>query len=308
MLNAVRRIHAVSLYDVDKWSCSMLKLKKAAIAVLALSSSAVLAGTMGAVCTPGAVSVPCDRNAWEIGGHALYLEAVHTGPFSYLGTIGSVLNSIDAGWDWGFALETTYHYGSGNDVNVAWNHVAFNANHFVSVADVRRYETNWDAVNAEFGQTVVLSSTNKVRIHSGIQYAQINSSLNRGITATGFNSDYNGFGPRLGIDMNYGFGNGFELYGKSAAALLVGTSSFSDLIAINTFSGSYTKVVPEFDAKLGINYAYPLAQGDLIFDAGYLWMNYLNIHQNTVNSNGNVGSGGFAASGPYVGLRLIGNV
>lgn len=73
-------------------------------------------------------------------------------------------------------------------------------------------------------------------------------------------------------------------------------------------SNSNTTVVPEFDAKLGINYAYPLAQGDLVFDAGYMWVDYLNIHQNTVNAGGNVGRGSFAVTGPYVGLRLVGEV
>jgi hypothetical protein len=285
----------------------MFNLKKTAVAVLALGGSAVFAGTMGAVCTPGNVTVPCEGSAWEIGGYALYLEPVHTGPFYSLGTIGGMINTIDAGWDWGFALEGAYHYGTGNDIKVTWNHVNFGANHFVSVADIRHYETNWDALNAEFGQLVELSQASKVRVHSGVQYARVNSSINRGIVGTGYNSDYNGFGPRIGADLNYVFGNGFGVYGKSAAGLLVGTSSFSDLVTPDTLSNTNTKVVPEFDAKIGVNYAYALAQGNLVFDAGYMWVDYFNIHQNT-NSGGSVGRGSFAATGPYVGLRLVGEV
>jgi hypothetical protein len=286
----------------------MFDLKKTAVAVLAFASSTVFSGTMGAICTPGNVTLPCERTAWEFSGHALYLQPAHSGPLAYLGTSGGVFNDVDAGWDWGFAADAAYHFGTGNDVTLSWNHMRFNAPHFATATDFRDYETNWDAVDVELGQRVDLSLANSVRFHGGVHYARINSSINRGMEASGFNSDFNGFGPRAGLDMQYGLGNGFGVYAKGATSLLVGTSSFADLVTAGTLSGSRTLIVPELEAQLGANYIYAMAQGDITLDAGYMWFDYLNVHHNTATTTGIVQDGSFAASGPYVGVKYSGNV
>ncbi|MCP0914773.1 MULTISPECIES: Lpg1974 family pore-forming outer membrane protein [Legionella] len=321
----------------------MLNLKKTAVAVLAFGSSAVFAGTMGPVCTPGNVTVPCENTGWAVGIQALYLKPSYSNDLAWLGDVTSATGTTatlvenDPDWSWGFKLEAAYLFGTGNDLNLNWYHLGGKSTTTTFTTDSAlvfgSVDTNsvtikprWDAVNLEFGQHVDFGEFKNIRFHGGVQYARINTPVTSVTTSTaggvvtavgneGYTARYTGFGPRVGADMSYDLGNGLAMYGNAATAVLAGTSKFSSASAstvvglpTTTFSasGSRTAIVPEVEAKLGLMYTYAMAQGDLSLDVGYMWVNYFNALQ--ADSVFEAGDSDFGVQGPYIGLKWVGTV
>ena len=337
----------------------MLNLKKTALAVIALGSTAAFAGTMGPVCSAVNVTVPCENTAWDLGGRALYLQ-----PASNAGILGNTRLTSANGttqtigtnpqWGWGFQLEGSYHFSTGNDFNLNWYHfrnsntktftgpvTQTNVQNPFTGVDLTSLTVNsvaatgnsaWDQVNMEFGQHVDFGENKFARFHGGMNFSRVG--LNGTVDASYSQTDnaatttartisnnrstvFNGFGPRVGTDLTYDWGNGLSVYADGALSVLAGSTKsstgYAQRVATTLFSGvvsnSASNVVGELDAKLGAMYTYAMAQGDLSLDIGWVFADYLNALKSSSTAQLSASAdSSFSIQGLYFGLKWVGNV
>jgi len=312
-----------------------MTFKKTLPALMALCAGSAFAGTMGPTCDMAHLTTPCADTAWDVGGRALYLQpSFSNDPWTYErdatdanGNNSQVLGTPQD-YGWGFFLEGSYHFEQGKDFNLNWyyfdnttrdNHaLAANGSMSASVA------TSWNAVNFEFGQAIIIGDSNEMRLHGGVEYARVKSTKDLNLNQTvaspvlGLNAigtivgsqtaSFNGFGPRVGVDLGYNLPNtwmdGFKIYANGAVALLAGASKIHENFTgtsglTGTAHSTSNQVVPELDLKLGLNYT----QGGFTADAGWLWYDYLAVIQQNDNDQGNV-----SFQGLYFGLKWLGNL
>ena len=308
------------------------------MAVCALSSSVIFSGTTGEACKSVYLTTPCAKPAWSVDGNALYLKAGSTsGGYRFVSkrVSDSTFANYPEDWSWAFKIGGSYQYGVANgDVAVNWYHLDQQAHsQFIGVYSYAQFVTSpdavmspsdhpkWDAVNFEIGQLVNFNEVKTVRFHAGFQYARVDYSTGAEVVDYGVsinlvaNSQYNGFGPRLGADMTYNLTHGFGVYGNAAAALLIGNSSFDNEAEVyspyNSKSSNYlsqTTVVPVLEGKLGLNFNQPISQGNLIGDVGWIWANYFNAHLNSLSTGADVVNSDFGLQGLYFGLKWLGSI
>jgi len=264
--------------------------KKTAIAALVLgfsgaASAAMYAPAPAPACSAGNVTVPCEKTAWDLGIHALYLRttANHVSGLA----VDDVNNDK---WGWGFRLEGSYHFSTGNDATLNWTW--YDVKHGTS--GVRGYRRpRYNIVNFEMGQSVDFGESVDMRFQGGLQYAN----LKQEGTVTALNatrsSELTGLGPRVGMDASYDFGNGFALTGGGDIAMLVGktTRNGNTSDSATTFFG--------LGSKVGVKYTQAMAQGDVTLDLGY--------QVNVWDADGARVNGDVSLDGIYFGVKWVGN-
>lgn len=284
----------------------------------------------------------------SFGGNGLGYSSFSYGTDSFGTTVGAgtstntIYNKYPE-WSWGFKIEGAYLFGSGSDINLNWYHLnnttegylprgsLFSGNAPGLYAGFIKVEPDWDAVNAEFGQHIDFDETKMMRIHGGINFSRVKTTftnyprLSPGSGALFVTKDtisYNGVGPRIGDDFTYLLGHGLGVYAKGAASVLIGEAKqqvfgYQNLVFPQSFStGNYVQsnhsvVIPELEAKLGLQYDYPTAQGMWGFDLGYMWVNYFNtlVSQTGSGLAGSASSSSttanFNLNGLYFGVKWV---
>lgn len=323
-------------------------LKKTTIAVLGLAASGLAtAGAMGPVCTPGNVTVPCVAQMWELGADALYLNSIYSAGKGYHNSspVLSRFKDTQNDWNWGYRLVGAYHFNTGNDVTINYMHFSSTGDQvnllgftpipipggLLQLPMTYVSRDRLDQVNLVMGQHADFGLRKKMRFYGGMQYANIQATSNSyfatnpivavALGGSGLsqfdNTDYKGFGPNFGIDYSYAIMNGFSLTANGGGSILYGTTHYhagyvatTPKAIISQVSASKKAIVPSLEAKLGLNYAYPMAQGVVNIDAGYQVVNYfkpLNAQAITIPGASPIVSVNYGVYGPYFGLKYVGN-
>lgn len=296
-------------------------LKKTTIAVLGLAASGyALAGTMGPTCAPGNVTVPCEAKGWDLGVQALYLRPVVGADRARVSSARftpSRIENLKYDFDWGFKLDGSYHFNTGNDATLSWLHYQESTGRSgLTGLDVAVFlgsqlqvqapipmtlsnKNNFDQVNMVMGQLVQFSAADKLRFYSGLQYAHMyenrtyllsNSLFAPLPTGQSFNqldnSEYKGLGPVIGIDYAYYLAQSLSVTANGAGSILYGKNRSINTYVLNPVGGLafprfYNKLsmVPSLEAKVGLNYDYRMNQGVLSVLGGFQAINYFNALQ-----------------------------
>ncbi|WP_419419863.1 Lpg1974 family pore-forming outer membrane protein [Legionella sp. D16C41] len=323
-------------------------VKKITSIILGLSVSGVAAAGMYSAppvptCVPGDVTVPCETNFWDLGVQALYLQPLYTDGRSFFPADTGVLRAIEPDFGWGYRVEGSYHFSTGNDITMNWLHYDVDNSdlgHFRGAyrqllpngsvvnlpANFHGLVSNkFEQVNLVMGQHVDLGLLKKARFYAGGQFAKIQveglhfynispifaSSI--GGVREPINADFNGFGPTIGIDYSYGLPYGLRITANTSASILYGSARLEGMTIYNNgliVSSTYAsrkRIIPSFEAKVGAAYAHPFAQGLLNIEGGFQALNYFNALETPTIGFTNIITSNFGLYGPYFGVKWLGS-
>jgi Legionella pneumophila major outer membrane protein precursor len=222
-------------------------------------------------------------------------------------------------------------HGSDSDSSVG----TYNAGTLVAPVELPlgaegKTDTSYDAGDLVFGQKLDVGQ--RIRLHPfvGLRYAHIDvkntanyteldaNGNSAGVTTSGTQEGtFSGIGPRFGSDAQINLGQGFSIRGRLGLSALMGSSDptlsyvTTDTTTNPTTVAPYsinqdssTRVVPEMDGRLGLNYTYDFNSNMALgVEAGWQAVNYFNaVAQESID--GSIDHSNFALQGPYARLQL----
>lgn len=336
----------------------MVKKIAFALAAIGISSAAFAGSYKDQVVAPVGVNLiaPDSVGVWSIGLEALYMEPTNA-DFQYAqvndGSTPTAHNknkSVNGSHDWGGTIDVAYMFpGNSRDVKLSYTHLhmddnsgststinngnsissPFSFGNFNDPIETAkgRSDYDYDSIDLVFGQWIRIGERVDLHPFGGLRWSKIDESdkgtyftNNTSNYAEGkISSDFNGIGPRAGIDAAVHVGSGVSIVGTVGASLLVG--SIDTKVTQSTFLGGEfdngttykndedAHVIPELDARLGINYTYNFDPATALgVELGYQAVNYFDVSDkdfidattpNTINN-----SEDFGYHGPYLRVQL----
>ncbi|NNM59716.1 MAG: hypothetical protein HKM04_07860 [Legionellales bacterium] len=256
--------------------------------------------------------------------------------------------TVDSAYHGNLELDATYHFaGTDRDVTLAYVHADMedsnNSTIFAGQTFVEPFnllptrrdfidqikgesDQLYNGTDLVFGQNMHIGKIFNIHPFGGLRYADLdtrdNSTYYNNPTQTNhtqataqISSHYEGLGPRAGMDLSAMILPNLTLVATLGGSLEFGydnanivTQTTGNLPTTTTLDKSWY-VVPELDAKLGINYQQELsASTSMDVQLGYQATNYFDATENDTqdifNVNSQVSRQNFGFQGPYVRLQL----
>lgn len=326
---------------------------------VSLSAFAGAPGNNMVAPTPSGVvlNAPDSDIGWSVGIEGLYAQPTGNNfQYSQVNDNSVPANtqhdqSVNNSYQWGGEADATYRFdGNSRDVTLGYSHLdsddsdtthleggetfnpilSFGATPISSAADTAKGEVDddYNAVDLTFGQQFLIGERVVLHPFGGLRYASIDQDDKVAYTNSAdatdngsgkIDSDFQGAGPRAGIDARILTSTGFSIIGAIAGSLLVGDTdshasvSPSSVIGLPTTewdNDDTTHLVPELDARVALDYTphklFP--EASMSFQVGYEVVHYFDVAEldgvdsSFTNSVNNTSSYGY--QGPYLRLQL----
>lgn len=182
------------------------------------------------------------------------------------------------------------------------------------------YDVDYTKIDFEAGQAIKIGHDSVIlRFHAGLRYADLDTkfAVTYHETSGDYNasavaeSDFDGLGPRMGIDGAWHVSNGFSVVAEASAALLVGdvsaTQKYEDHDTATPADYSFAhrvsydnKVVPNLEMRLGVNYQHHFSNNaEMNLQVGYQATNYFDVDYKFSDSGTDVGMSGLYLHADY---------
>lgn len=244
---------------------------------------------------------------------------------SFSGEPSANLEDVDHDWEFGFGvmlgwvldnsgndLRLNYFYTKFDDCDsktreddhVLWTNTGLSDDDYIEFADKATADIEVDTYNVDFevGQFINVGCRLSMRFHGGLSYSHVeqdskihyygaesvpsNQDAGKMIEAK-LDSEFNGIGPRVGMDTDLALGYGFGFVTRLATALYVGqVDGKSRAEEVNNLKGEEAgeivrvsfddkcHVVPNLDLKIGLDYTYQFSGGTVASIEGGYWVKH----------------------------------